>query len=88
MINNLFPKTFQADRVGRPVISGINIKSDVISILSKTMMHSLIRANKDALFVKYLNREPGTIIPTKAGIQSLQLRKNRWMPTFAGMTRY
>jgi len=49
-------------------------------ILSKTMMQLLMRANKNALFPIYMNREPGTVIPAKAGIQSLQLRKNHWMP--------
>ena len=29
MINNLFPETFQENRMNRPVISGINKKSDV-----------------------------------------------------------
>jgi len=52
------------------------------------MMQFLMRANKNALFAIYMNREPGTVIPAKAGIQSLQLRKNHWMPAFAGMTRY
>jgi len=55
-------------------------KDDFLSILSKTMMQLLMRANKNALFAIYMNREPGTVIPAKAGIQSLQLRKNHWMP--------
>jgi len=47
-----------------------------------------MRADKDALFSDYINREPETVIPAKAGIQSLQLRENHWMPACAGMTRY
>jgi len=46
-----------------------------------------MRANKDALFAKYINREPGTVIPAKAGIQSLQLKKKTAgcpPPAFAG----
>ena len=34
-----------------------------------------MRANKDALFAKYINTKPGTVIPAKAGIHSLQLKK-------------
>jgi len=33
-----------------------------------------MRANKNALFPIYMNREPGTVIPAKAGIQSLDAR--------------
>jgi hypothetical protein len=29
------------------------------------MMQLLMRANKDALFAKYINKEPGTVIPEK-----------------------
>ena len=47
-----------------------------------------MRTNKDALFTKYINIEPRSVIPADAGIQSLQLRKNHWAPAFAGMTRY
>jgi len=31
-----------------------------------------MRANKEALFAQNINSEPGTVIPAKAGIQSLQ----------------
>ena len=34
-----------------------------------------MRANKDAQFAKYMNEEPRTVIPAKAGIQSLQSKK-------------
>ena len=33
-----------------------------------------MRANKNTLFAKYINKEPGTVIPAQAGIQSLQLK--------------
>gem|GEM_PF-5974201 len=49
--------------------------------MSKTLMQLLMRADKGGLFANYINREPGTVIPAKAGIQSLQLtKKNYWMP--------
>ena len=34
-----------------------------------------MRANKDAQFAKYMNKELRTVIPAKAGIQSLQSMK-------------
>ena len=46
------------------------------AFLSKTMVRLLIRANKNALFAKYMNKEPRTVIPAKAGIQTLQLKKD------------
>ena len=33
-----------------------------------------MRANKNALFAKHMNKEP-TVIPAKAGIQILRLKK-------------
>jgi len=39
------------------------------------MMQSIASANKDALFAKYINREPGTVIPAQAGIQSFAIEK-------------
>ena len=39
------------------------------------MMQLLMRANKNALFAKYMNKEPRTVIPAEAGIQTLQLKK-------------
>jgi len=51
------------------------------------MMQSLTRANKDALFAKYINREPGTVIPEKpapakagGGNPEFAVDKNHWMP--------
>ena len=40
------------------------------------MVRLLIRANKNALFSKYMNKKPRTVIPAKAGIQTLQLKKD------------
>jgi len=39
-----------------------------------------MRANRNALPAKYINGKPGTVIPAKAGIQFLKLRKKHWMP--------
>ena len=47
------------------------------------MMQLLMRANKNALFAEYMNKEPRTVIPAEAGIHTLQLKKNRWMPAFS-----
>lgn len=52
-------------------------------------MQLLMRVNKDALLANYMKSEPQTIMPAKAGIQGMQLKKNdHWMSAFAGMTRY
>ena len=49
-----------------------------------------MRANKNALFAKYMNKEPGTVIPAKAGIHTLQLKKTAGCPppAFAGAGLY
>ena len=55
-----------------------------------------MRANKYALFAKYMSKEHRTVIPAKAGIQILQLKKKSLdacsLPSqgqaFAGLTRH
>ena len=66
--------------------------------MSRTMMQLLMRANKNTLFAKYINKEPGTVIPAtcravalakaEGGNPVFAVKKNRWMPAFAGMTRH